>query len=425
MSAVRKYKSKNNIYNLSEYNSDGSYEKKPSSEKYGKAIRKDKKTKNKWISKKGNYDVTLITVVLILVVFGLVMVFSASAPTAIAYQNGNQYHFILRQGIFAILGALAMFGVARIDYHFYGKIAKPILFGSFLILLAVYIPGLGMVVNEARRWINLGIISFQPSEIAKIGVIIFFAYSLSSPKHNPKDFVKGFLTYVAIIGAFGAVLMKEPHFSCTVVLCASCILIMIVSGTKFWHLSILGVLGVALGAYLILSAPYRMERIFAFMDPFADTADTGYQISNSLYAIGSGGIFGLGLGMSRQKLLYLPEPHNDFIFAVICEELGLLGAIVVIVLFIMLIWRGFRIAQCARDSFGAYLAAGITSLIGIQAILNIAVVTSSVPVTGVALPFFSYGGTSLLILLASMGILLNISSQCKNLGTVKKEEEEK
>ncbi len=424
MSAERKYK-KNNVYYLSEHESGGSYEKKPSSEKYGKAIREDKKTKNKWISKKGNYDITLIAVVLILVIFGLIMVFSASAPTAIAYQGGNQYHFILRQGIFAVLGVLAMFGVARIDYHVYGKLAKPILAGSFLILLAVYIPGLGMVVNEARRWINLGIISFQPSEIAKIGVIIFFAHELSNPKNRIKYFFSGIMKYLLILGAFALVLMAEPHFSCTVVLCLSCLVIMFVAGAKIWHFSILGAGGIVLGALAILSAPYRMERIFAFIDPFADTADTGYQIANSLYAIGSGGIFGLGLGMSRQKLLYLPEPHNDFIFAVVCEELGLLGALVVIVLFVMLIWRGFRIAQCSKDSFGAYLATGITSLIGIQAILNIAVVTSSVPVTGVALPFFSYGGTSLLILLASMGILLNISSQCKNLGTSKKEEEEK
>lgn len=370
-------------------------------------------SQNEKKSAKRSYDPTLIAVILILVFFGLIMVFSASAPSALAYQN-NEYHYILRQAIFAAIGIAAMFFVARIDYHIYAKFAFPILAISFLMLFTVYIPGLGRVVNNARRWVGYGIFSIQPSEIAKIGVIIYFSYSLSLPKNRIHKFWEGLFRYLVILAAFALVLMKEPHFSCTVVLCLSCIVILFVAGAKIWHFGIMGIGASLLAAILVWIEPYRMKRVLAFLDPFADTSDTGYQIANSLYAIGSGGIFGLGLGMSRQKLLYLPEAHNDFIFAIVCEELGLLGATIVIILFIMLIWRGYRIAQTAPDNYGAYLATGITSLIGIQAALNIAVVTSSVPVTGVALPFFSYGGTSLVILLASMGILLNISKQCKN-----------
>lgn len=369
---------------------------------------------HKFKGMKSNYDVTLIAVIFILVFFGLVMVFSASAPTALAEKN-NEYHFILRQSVCAVLGFVAMFVTARIDYHFYGKWALAILVCSLLILFTVYIPGLGKVINNARRWIHIGSLSLQPSEITKIGVIIFFAYSMSIVKNRIKKFWGGVMMYLMVLGVFALVLMKQPHFSCTVVLCMACMVIMFVAGAKVSHFVILGVIAAAAGAVLIIKEPYRLERVLTFLDPFKDTTDAGYQITNSLYAIGSGGFFGLGLGMSRQKLLYLPEPHNDFIFAIVCEELGFLGAVVVVVLFGMLIWRGYRIAQTARDSFGAYLATGITSLIGIQTMLNIAVVTSSVPVTGVALPFFSYGGTSLVIMLASMGILLNVSKQCKGL----------
>lgn len=364
---------------------------------------------------KRTYDAALIAVILILVFFGLIMVFSASAPSALAYK-GNEYHYILRQAIFALIGILVMFFVAKFDYHIYAKFAFPILAASFFSLFTVYIPGLGKVVNDARRWIGYGIFSLQPSEIAKIGVIIYFSYSLSLSKTKVNKFWQGLFRYLVIMGAFALVLMAEPHFSCTVVLCLSCVVILFVAGARIWHFGIMGAGAAFLAALLVWLEPYRLARVLTFVNPFADTSDKGYQIANSLYAIGSGGIFGLGLGMSRQKLLYLPEAHNDFIFAIVCEELGLLGAAIVIILFIMLIWRGYRIAQTAPDNYGSYLATGITSLIGIQAALNIAVVTSSVPVTGVALPFFSYGGTSLVILLASMGILLNISKQCKNLG---------
>lgn len=361
------------------------------------------------IRKHGN-DRTLVLVIIILVVFGLIMVFSASAPAASAYQ-GNPYHYIIRQAAFAVLGMISMFFISCIDYHKYGKFAFLILVGSFLLLLAVYIPGLGRVVNNARRWVGYGVFSLQPSEVAKVAIIIYFAYSLSIVKDKIVKFKDGLLRYLIILGLFSIVLIKEPHFSGTVVICCTGMIMLLVAGARFWHFFIMGCGALAAGVFLIFSADYRMERLTAFLNPFADPADTGFQVVNSLYAIGSGGIFGLGLGMSRQKFLYLPEPQNDFIFAIICEELGLLGAAAVIILFAVLIWKGYRIAQEAPDLFGSLLATGITSLIAIQTVLNIAVVTSSVPVTGVALPFFSYGGTSLFILLSSMGILLNVSRQ--------------
>lgn len=355
-------------------------------------------------------DKSLLLIILILVVFGLVMVFSASAPAASYYMN-NPYHYVIRQAIFAALGFASLFILSNIDYHFYGKLALPILIGSFLLLFAVYIPGLGVETNGARRWIGYGVFSLQPSEVAKVAVIIYFAYSLSIIKDKIKLFWGGLFRYLVILGAFAVVLMLEPHFSGTVVIMGTAVIMLLIAGARLRHFALLSLPVIPAAVYIILKEPYRLERVTTFLNPFADPSDAGFQIVQSLYAIGSGGIFGLGLGMSRQKFLYIPEPQNDFIFSIICEELGLLGAVVVLSLFAVLIWKGYRLAQDAPDLFGALLAAGITSLIAIQVVINIAVVTSSVPVTGMALPFFSYGGTSLFILLSCMGILLNISRQ--------------
>ncbi len=358
-------------------------------------------------------DSSLLLVVIILVVFGLIMVFSASAPAASAYQ-GNPYYYITRQGIFAVLGIGMMIGLSYIDYHKYAKYALPILVLGFLLLFSVYIPGLGVVRNNARRWINIGISTLQPSEVVKVAVIIFFSCSLSIIKDKIKSFKEGLLRYILILGAYALILLKEPHLSATLVILAVGVIMLIVAGARIRHFAYLGLLALPVLGYKLWKQPYQLERITTFFDPFADKADAGFQIVNSLYAIGSGGIFGLGLGMSRQKFLYLPEPQNDFIFAIICEELGLLGALLVLGLFGFLIWKGYRSAQEAPDMFGTLLATGITSLVAIQVALNVAVVTSTLPATGVALPFFSYGGTSLLILLSCMGILLNISRQTMN-----------
>ncbi|MBO5908456.1 MAG: putative lipid II flippase FtsW [Clostridia bacterium] len=356
------------------------------------------------------FDSSLMLTVVILVVFGLIMVFSASAPAASAYQN-TPYYYIIRQGIFAIMGIIAMFVLSYIDYHKYSKFAFLILVGSFVLLFSVYIPGLGVVRNNARRWINIGISTLQPSEVVKVAIIIYFSYSLSLIKDNIKKFKDGLLRYLVVLGLFAVVLLKEPHLSATLVICAVGCVLLLVAGARIRHFLVLVLMALPVLCIMIYKQPYQLERITTFLDPFADKSDAGFQVVNSLYAIGSGGIFGLGLGMSRQKFLYLPEPQNDFIFAIICEELGLLGAVLVLALFGFLIWKGYRIAQEAPDMYGTLLATGITSLIAIQVAVNVAVVTSSVPATGMALPFFSYGGTSLLILLGCMGILLNISRQ--------------
>lgn len=355
-------------------------------------------------------DRGLLLVILMLVVFGLIMVFSASAPAASAYQN-NPYYYIIRQAIFAVMGVAAMMVLSYFDYHNYSKFAFLILAGSFLLLFAVYIPGLGVVRNNARRWINIGISTLQPSEVVKVAIIIYFSYSLSIIKDKIKEFRGGLLRYLIILGLFAVVLLKEPHLSATLVICAVGCVLLLVAGAKFSHFMALAACALPALVFVIIKSPYQLERVTTFLNPFADKSDAGFQVVNSLYAIGSGGVFGLGLGMSRQKFLYLPEPQNDFIFAIVCEELGWLGAALVLVLFGILIWKGYRIAQEAPDMFGTLLATGITSLVAIQVAVNVAVVTSSVPVTGMALPFFSYGGTSLLILLSCMGILLNISRQ--------------
>lgn len=355
-------------------------------------------------------DMSLLLIIIVLVVFGLIMVFSASAPAASAYQ-GNPYYYIIRQAIFAVIGIGVMLFLSTFDYHRYSKFAFPLLVLSFLLLFAVYLPGIGVVRNQARRWINIGISTLQPSEIVKVAIIVYFAYSLSLVKDKIKSFKDGLLRYLVVLAMFAAVLIKEPHLSATIVICAVGSIMLIIAGARLRHFALLGMAALPVLVYIVIQQPYQLERVMTFLNPFADTSDSGFQVVNSLYAIGSGGIFGLGLGMSRQKFLYLPEPQNDFIFAIVCEELGLLGAALVIVLFALLIWKGYKIAQNAPDMFGTLLASGITTLVAIQAAVNIAVVTGSVPATGMALPFFSYGGTSLFILLSCMGILLNISRQ--------------
>jgi cell division protein FtsW len=361
-------------------------------------------------------DFTFLAVVLLLLAIGLVMVFSSSSPMAYAsaMTHHDSFYYFKRQFVWAILGLGAMFFMSEYDYKKLGPRAPLILLVSIILLVLVAL--IGTEVNGAKRW--LGITSsfgFQPSEFAKIAVVIFFSYSLSRNKDNLKYFWSGLIPYLAIVGIFAALLLLEPHLSCTLLIGITSVLILFAAGAKFGHFLILGAPVLAALAGIIIVSPYRRDRLFAFMNPFSDPLGKGYQIIQSLFAIGSGGIFGLGLGQSRQKYLYLPEPQNDFIFSILCEEMGLFGAAVVIILFVVLIWRGIRIALKAGDLFGSLLAFGFTSLIAVQAFINIAVVTSSVPATGMPLPFFSYGGTSLLFTLASMGIVLNVSKHTKTL----------
>ncbi len=355
-------------------------------------------------------DIQFLLAVYGLLAFGLLMVFSASSPTAYASEStGNDsFYFFKRQFLWAILGSIGMFVAASYDYRKLKKWAFPALCFSVLLLLLVLIPGLGKKINDARRWIYIGPINFQPSEVAKITMIIFFSYSLSKNYKELKNF-SVFLFYIAIIGVIAVIIMMEPHFSCTMLIVATCCVLLFVAGAKIWQFLVLCVPVIPVLFLVIWKSPYRLARVLSFLDPFQDIQGSGWQVVQSLYAIGSGGLFGVGLGQSRQKYLNIPEPHNDFIFSILAEEFGLLGVIIVVLMFVFLIHRGIKIALKAPDLFGTLLTTGIVALIAIQALVNIAVVTSSIPATGMPLPFFSYGGTALAITMTEMGIVLNVS----------------
>jgi len=309
------------------------------------------------------------------------------------------------------IGLIAMFILMNIDYKILGKFAKIGIFVTLVLHIVILIPGVGITVNEATRWLGIGEFSFQPSELAKITLILFFARQLSLNPSRVKT-VKGFaFPYLAIIGVIGGLLYFQPHFSALLLISITLLFMLFVAGAKIRYFVILSVPAILGIIAMIIAAPYRMARITAFLDPFADLHGGGWQAAQSLLAIGSGGFFGVGLGQSGQKFDFLPEPHNDFIFSVIAEELGFIGVILVICLFVFIIKRGIKIAMNAPDSFGTFLAVGITALIGFQAVINIAVVTASMPVTGMPLPFFSYGGSAMVFTMAAMGIMLNISRQ--------------
>ncbi len=355
-------------------------------------------------------DPVLFNIVLVLVCFGLIMCFSASAPTA-QVQNGDSYYFLKRQMAWAIIGFGAMIFTSNFDYHKY-KNYSVIIYGVTILLLFIvlFFPG----VNGAKRWIGFGGASFQPSECAKYALIILLAHKLSLQKWENSKFFKDFIPYFIFFAIYALLLMMEPHFSCTLLLFGVTVAMVFVSGAKLKHFGICLLVAIPILAFLAFSG-YRGDRMAVFLDPMgSDPSGDGWQIRQSLYAIGSGGLFGLGIGQSRQKFLYLPEPQNDFIFAVLCEELGFIGALFVILLFAVLIWRGIFIAVNAPDKFSCYLATGITALIAIQILVNIAVVTSTIPVTGMPLPFFSAGGSSLVFLMGGMGILLNISKHIRS-----------
>jgi len=338
--------------------------------------------------------------------FGLVMVVSVSSESA-RFLNNDPYYFAKRQAIWAVISIIAMIFVSKIDYRKIQDKSLWILGMSVLFLVGVLI--VGKTVNGGKRWIDLGFISFQPSEFAKLALIIFLANSLSKNRDKLGDFKTGLLPHLAVVGVIASLIILEPHFSATFLILITCMAMICVAGAKIKHLLLLATPIIAGGVCLIAMSPYRVQRVLSFLDPFKDKLGDGYQVIQSLYAIGSGGLFGLGLGKSRQKFLYIPEPHNDFIFSILCEELGWIGAIFMISLFIILIWWGISIAMRAPDRFSCLFIFGMMTLIAVETIINISVVTSSMPVTGMPLPFFSYGGTSLLFLMIGMGIILNIS----------------
>lgn len=361
------------------------------------------------------FDFILCITVLVLLAMGIIMILSASAPSALS-TTGNSYTYVKKQFAFAIVGVVLMFIISKIDYRFYKKYYWPIYFASWVILLLVLVPGLGVSVKGATRWVNLGFTQFQPSELTKIGLIIFYAGYLSDHKSELTDFWRGFVKPLCFILPPIAILFGiQNHLSVSLIIGIITVTMMVMSGCRLSHFANVGFAGLGglLGIVGLMQmrgkGGFRLDRIATYFDPWADAQGTGYQMVQSLYAIGSGGFFGVGLGESKQKYLYIPEPHNDFIFAILAEELGFVGCCFVIALFAIFIWRGILIAMKAPDMFGSLIAIGITTLIGAQAIINIAVVTASIPTTGIALPFFSYGGTALLILLCNVGILLNIS----------------
>ena len=357
------------------------------------------------------FDFILFIVVLILLGMGITMVLSASSPMSLS-TTSSSYTYVSKQAIAAVLGIIVMLIISKIDYKILSRFYKIIWIVSIVGLAAVMIPGIGVTVKGATRWIKFPVFgTIQPSEITKLGLIIFFAAYLTKHRNELKKLWKGFFKPILFFLAppIFIILVIQSHLSASVLIILTISVMMIMAGCKVSHFAIFGGAGITIGSiglYILAKyfdiGAYRLKRITAFLDPWADPLDTGWQIIQGLYAIGSGGLFGVGLGNSRQKYLYISEPHNDYIFAVLAEELGFIGCIVVILLFAIFIWRGIIISMKAPDMFGSLLACGITALIGFQAIINIAVVTSSMPVTGIALPFFSYGGTSLIILLASV-----------------------
>lgn len=362
-------------------------------------------------SVRSGLDMPFLFLVLVLVVIGLVMLFSASY--AYAYYNyGNSYYFIIRQVAFAILGVILMLLISYFDYHHLHRFAIPLLLVSYAFLVIVlFLPA----VKGVHRWINLGLFGFQPSEIAKFAMTLCFAHLISINFKRMDTARYGVLPYVLLLGVTVLLLIREPHVSAAVIIIALAGMMLFIGGVPLrWFGAAFGV-ALAGIAYLVLFTSefsYANDRVVAWLDPFTTEknllADT-WQTRQSLYAIGSGGLLGLGLGQSRQKYLYLPEPQNDFIFAIVCEELGFIGALIIVILFALLVWRGVTISLKAKDKFGMLLGIGLTLQVGLQVVLNIAVITNTIPNTGISLPFFSYGGTSLVLLLAQMGVVLSIS----------------
>ena len=357
-------------------------------------------------------DLPFLLLILTLVTFGLTMLGSASWAVGL-YRRGDVYAYLRPQLLFAAVGLAALWAASRVDYHIYHRLAWPLL-GLSLVLLAVvlFMPE----YNGCKRWIVLpGLGTLQPSEIAKFSVVLVFSHIIALNQSRMDQFRVGVLPFAAILGVVAVLMLLEPHLSGTLLILAIGAVLMFVGGTglRWFGLAGAGAL-TALSLALVLLpdlVPYAADRLSSWLDPFADPLGDGHQTIQSLYAIGSGGATGLGLGNSRQKHLYVPEPQNDFIFSILCEELGFVGAALVLLLFFLLLWRGLVIAVRAPDKFGALLAVGFVVQVCLQAVLNIAVVTNTIPNTGISLPFFSSGGTSLMMLLGEMGIVLSVSRQ--------------
>ena len=364
-------------------------------------------------SKRGSFDISFFLLVMLLLFIGVVMVLSSSYARAYYdpgdVTGGNAAYYFVRQLLFSLLGTAVMLFASRLPMSFYRRYAFHFL--VFSIVLLMLVPFIGVKANGSRRWLGVGGLTLQPSELAKLAVILSFSVLICRMKGRMGTFRYGILPFAAILGVIVGLLVLEPHFSASVIILAIGAIMLFLGGVGIgWFAAAFAAAGSGLFVLLTLF-PYASSRINTWRDPFASSSDEGYQIVQSLYSIGSGGLSGLGLGASRQKFLYLPEEHNDFIFSVVCEELGFIGAACILILFSMLVLRGYHIALRSHDRFSFLVCAGLTSLLAIQVFLNVAVVTNLIPCTGISLPFFSYGGTALVIQLGEMGIILSASRE--------------
>lgn len=357
----------------------------------------------------GRPDIALFIVTMILVVIGTVMIYSSSSIIALE-KYGDGYHYIKKQIVFVLLGLGVMIGASKVPYRYWGKAAYPAVFLSIALLTLLVIPGFGTKVGGATRWFRAGGVSFQVSEMVKVALVIFLAYYLTKKIAYIKEFSRVFVVPLAILLSILGLVLCQPDFGAAVIMVMVFMLMFYLAGSRITYLAGLAATAVPAGAILIMQESYRMRRLLSFLNPWEDPNRTGFQIIQSFISFGSGGAFGVGLGNSMQKLFYLPEPHTDFILSVIAEEGGFIGVVIIVVLFSILVFRGFVISFRCTDLFGMLLASGLTAVIALEAFINMAAVMGLVPTKGLTLPFLSYGGTSLMMCMAVVGILLNISS---------------
>jgi len=358
------------------------------------------------------YDMIVLMMAVILTCFGVVMVYSASSVMA-AKKFHDGFFFLKRQSLYALMGFAGMAVLMHVDYHVWKKWAVPLFLTCFFLMLVVFIPGIGGTAKGASRWIRLPGFNFQPSELAKVALIIYMAYSLEKRQDKLKQFMSGFFPYLLILGVFIAVLLAQHDMGAALTMFMVAIVMLFAAGTKVQYILGMGLVALPGVVYLVVTKAYRMRRITAFLDPWQDPTDAGFQIIQSWLALATGGVIGQGLGEGKQKLFYLPEAHTDFILSVLGEEMGFVGVIVIASMFLLLVQRSIRVAIAAEDNFGRFLAFGIAVLLGLEAFTNMAVVTGLFPTKGLALPFLSYGGSSLIISLCAVGILLNVSTRMR------------
>src|SRR3989339_2105665 len=361
--------------------------------------------------RKSKIDYLFLFSVLALTAIGLIMIFSAS-PT-MALKSGDPLYFIKRHIVYLLLGFSALYFGLRIDLTKLKRWSIWIFVGSLVLLLLVFIPGVGRKVLGASRWIDLVFISFQPSELIKLTMILLLANLLAKMGKGITDFLKGLGPLLLLVGAVAAIIIKQPDLGTAIAIFSTSFIMLFAAGAKLFHLSLIAGVGVAGIIVLSFTSAYRFRRLVAYLDPWKDPQGIGFQVIQSLLAVGSGGVMGLGLGASRQKFFYLPQQFTDFIFAILCEELGIVGGGMVVILFMLFCARGLKIAYSTADKFSSLLAAGIISWLTLQALINIMVVVGMLPTTGIPLPFISYGGTATIINLFAVGIVLNISTQAK------------